>query len=85
MFLLGYIGFYDWLVFPDGSAAVSDYGLKPLYKVLQEYNENSTPEQTLVIINKALDITHPRGDLSSIFIQGGKNTLTKISSGGSLS
>ena len=85
MFLLGYIGFYDWLVLPDGTDAVSDYGLKPLYNVLKEYTDSSTPEQTLVIINKALDVTHQRGDLSSIFIQGGRSTLTKISSGGFLS
>jgi hypothetical protein len=64
---------------PDGSDAWSDYGLPALVKVICEYRENMSPEETIVIINKALDIAHPRGDLSSIFIVGGSKTLSAIS------
>lgn len=73
------IGYDDWAQLPDGSDAISDYGIEPLEEIISEYNENSTPEQTIVIINKSLDIVHCRGDLSSMFIKGGAKTLTAIS------
>lgn len=72
-------GFWDWLVLPDGSGAYSDYGIRPLEELIVQYTEDSTPEQTIVLINKILDITHQRGDLASAFIEGGKSSLTKIS------
>jgi hypothetical protein len=72
-------GFWEWLILPDGSGAYSDYGIRPLEEIISEYTENSTPEQTIVLINRLLDVTHQRGDLSSIFIEGGKSTLTRIS------
>lgn len=75
------IGFYDWAQMPDGTDAISDYGPKPILNILNEYNDDSTPEQTLVIVNKALDVYHQRGDLCSIFIQGGRETLNQISNG----
>lgn len=72
-------GFWDWLVLPDGSGAYSDYGISPLEELIVQYTEDSTPEQTIVLINKILDVTHQRGDLASAFIEGGKSTLTRIS------
>lgn len=77
--ILEFIGIYDWMAMPDGSDAWSDFGLKPLEKIISKYNENMAPEQTIVLINKALDCSHMRGDLSSIFIVGGSKTLTSIS------
>ena len=72
-------GIYDKCQLPDGSDGWSDYGLKPLYDVIWEYHpDTSTPEQTIVLINKALDVTHQRGDLPSAFIQGGSESLTRI-------
>ena len=73
------IGFYDWMSMPDGSDAWSDYGLPALEEVICKYKEGMTPEETIVIINKALDCAHPRGDLASIFIVGGSKALTQIS------
>ena len=73
------IGFYEWMSMPDGSDAFSDYGLEPLEKIISEYNEELPAEKVLVIVNKALDVYHQRGDLSSIFIQGGSTSLTRIS------
>ena len=75
------IGLYDWMTMPDGSDAWSDFGLQPIYKLLTQYNDDYTPEKTLVLINKILDVYHQRGDLSSIFIQGGKSSLSSISNG----
>lgn len=72
-------GFDEWNKLPDGSDAISDYGIKPLEKIISEYNNNSTPEETLIIINKCLDIMHMRGDLASMFITGGSKILSQIS------
>ena len=72
-------GFWDWAVLPDGSSAYSDYGIEPLYEICQEYDENKSPEEIIVLVNKALDITHCRGDLASAFIIGGAKTLSQIS------
>lgn len=79
--LLDDIGLYEWMVMPDGSDAVSDFGLEPICNILREYNDSKTPEEVLVLINRVLDIYHQRGDLSSIFIRGGSKTLSKISNG----
>lgn len=72
-------GLYNWMKMPDGSDAWSDYGLDPLYEIIKEYDEELPPEKVLVLVNRALDIGHCRGDLASIFIQGGSQVLTKIS------
>lgn len=71
-------GLYDWMTMPDGSDAWSDYGLEPLEKIFIEYNENLPPEKVLVLVNRALDVYHQRGDMASIFIQGGSKALSKI-------
>lgn len=76
--LLDMIGLYDWMQMPDGSDAWSDFGLKPLFEILSEYDDNKTPEETLVIINKALDVTHQHGDMPCIFIEGGSSSLSQI-------
>lgn len=76
---LNEIGLYDWMKMPDGSEAWSDYGLKPIFDLIKQYDDNKTPEETLVLINKILDVYHQRGDLSSIFITGGEKSLSQIS------
>lgn len=73
------LGFYDWSILPDGSDAWSDYGLDPLYKLIMELEEQTTPEQKIVVINKILDVYHQRGDLASAFIEGGTKSLSQIS------
>ena len=73
------LGFFDWTILPDGSDAYSDYGLKPLFKLLKELEENNAPEEKIVTINKILDVIHQRGDLASAFIEGGSSALYSIS------
>jgi len=73
------IGYYDWAQLPDGSDAISDYGIEPLERILEELTPSSTPEEKLLIINRCLDVVHWRGDLASLFIEGGKSTCSKIS------
>lgn len=70
-----------WMVLPDGSDAWSDYGLSPIEKLISEYNENLSPEQVLVLVNKILDVYHCRGDLASAFVQGGSKALSQVSNG----
>ena len=69
---------YEWMKMPDGSNAWSDYGLDPLEIIFAEYDEDLPPEKVLVLVNRALDVYHQRGDMASIFIQGGSSSLYKI-------
>jgi hypothetical protein len=78
MNFLDLIGFYDWMMMPDGSDAFSDFGIEPLERILSEYDEELPPEKVLVIVNKALDVYHQRGDMASIFVTGGSRALSKI-------
>ena len=69
---------YDSLKLPDGSAdAWSDTQSYADY--MNQFDEVSTPEEALVLINKVLDVYHQRSDLASLFITGGRDSLTKIS------
>ena len=79
--VLDEIGLYDWMKMPDGSDAWSDFGLSPIYSLLDKYDDNLPPEEILVLINKILDVYHQRGDLSSIFVNGGTYALSKVSNG----
>lgn len=81
MDFLDKVGLYDWMVMPDDTYGWSDFGIEPIAKIINEYNESLPPEKVIVLINKILDVTHMRGDLSSIFIEGGKRTLTNVSYG----
>ena len=72
-------GLYDWMQMPDGSDAWSDYGLDPLEIIFAEYDEDLPPEKVLVLVNRALDVYHQRGDMASIFVQGGSKALSNIS------
>lgn len=76
------LGFYDWAELPDGSDAWSDYGLRPIEELIQKLlTEDKTYEERLVTINRIMDVYHQRGDLSSMFIEGGSKTLSAISNG----
>ena len=72
-------GLYKWMQMPDGSDAWSDYGLDPLETIFAEYSEDLPPEKVLVLVNRTLDVYHQRGDMASIFIQGGSRALSAIS------
>ena len=80
MYMLQVNGIYDSLKLPDGSAdAWSDTQSYTDY--MYQVDEISTPEEALVLINKVLDVYHQRSDLASLFITGGRDSLTKISNG----
>ena len=69
----------DYLpTFSNGAWFLSDFGLKPLFKLGQKLITQTKPEDMIVTINKILDITHARSDLAEVFIEGGSATLNNI-------
>lgn len=78
-YLMEKCGLYDFLKLPDGTDAISDFGLAPLFELLDQYHDEMTPEEAIILLNKLLDVYHQRGDLSSAFIEGGSKTLSQIS------
>lgn len=78
--VLDEMGFYDWAKLPDGSDGWSDYGLAPLYKIIEEFSENMSPGDILMLIDRALDVGHCRGNLASAFIEGGSKSCDNITS-----
>lgn len=65
--------------FSNGHDLISDYGLEPLRKIIHEIIKTTNPNELIVLINKALDISHQRSDLSELFIEGGEASLNRIS------
>lgn len=68
----------EYPTFKNGQFLVSDYGLPILMKLANELISKNEPEEIIVLINKILDVTHPRSDLADLFIEGGSETLDKI-------
>jgi hypothetical protein len=71
-------GLLDSLVAPDGSDAWSDYALNPLGKLIEKLISEKDWNKKLVLINGILDVVHARGDISSMFLKGGNNALSRI-------
>lgn len=65
--------------FSNGHDLISDYGLEPLGKIVAKLLQTTDVNEILVLINRALDISHQRSDLSELFIEGGQKTLNQIS------
>lgn len=64
----------------NGAYMLSDYGLPKLESILLKIMSEKTPEQKLCLIDQFLNVVHQRSDLAAFFIEGGSNTLTKLSS-----
>lgn len=65
--------------FESGHAVMSDFGLRPLQELANELMSQDEPNEMLQTIYKMLEITHPRGDLAELFIEGGSDSLAQIS------
>jgi hypothetical protein len=65
--------------FSNGHDLISDFGLEPLLKIVYKLLETDDVNEIIVLVNKALDISHQRSDLSELFIEGGQSALNKIS------
>lgn len=78
---MGYDNILDNMLpqFSNGHDLISDYGLEPLGVIIRELIETTDPNKIIILINKALDVSHQRSDLSEIFIEGGEASLNRIS------
>lgn len=65
--------------FSNGQPVVTDYGLKPLLRLVEELHVKTKPEEIIVTLNKIMDVAHQRSDLAELFIEGGSNALSDIS------
>ena len=57
----------------------SDYAPETMFKILLELTPNSTAEEKFMIIDRIMNVTHPRGSLANLFIEGGEHALDEIS------
>lgn len=73
------MGFFRWARYPDGKFAYSDRGLDTLKSILDEETPDMPAEDKLLLINRCLNVVHPRNDLSLAFIEGGSETCSEIS------
>ena len=55
--------------------AISDYAVKPLNKLLVELLSCGSPEERLPVISRILCVAHMRGDIASLFVRGGSESL----------
>lgn len=72
-------GFDVWETLPDGTDAISDYGIRPVSKILDSLPDEPDASEMIVALNRCLDVVHQRGDLASAFIEGGSGSLSSIS------
>lgn len=66
-------------MFSNGQELISDFAIAPLENLLVKIWSTENINDILVIINMILDITHYRGDLAEVFIEGGKESCYEIS------
>jgi hypothetical protein len=72
------IDFYqDYLDTPHGTP-ISDYGLKPLWNLAHELMTTQDPTETLVLLDRMLNVIHCRGDIASLFVDGGSDSLNEL-------
>jgi hypothetical protein len=70
--------FGDWI--HDGRQwRISDYGLKPLHKLLVQLRKEFDPSKKLPILDKMLNVVHARSDIASWFVEGGSTALSQLS------
>lgn len=72
--------FVDWAIHTEtGGWRISDYGIGPLFKLAALLTETHDPMQKLAVVDRMLNVVHPRSDLASWFVEGGWRTLTELS------
>lgn len=62
----------------NGGWRISDYGADKLTEAAHDLYQAKTPEEKLQIIDRILNVVHARSDLSSWFVEGGKDTLNNL-------
>lgn len=73
--------FVDWAIDTEtGGWRISDYGIRPLFKLAALLLETHDAMEKIVVIDRMLNVTHPRSDLASWFVEGGSRTLDVLAS-----
>ncbi len=72
--------FYDYIYIPEERQyRISDYAFKKLHESVIEYFCADTAEKKLVALDHLINVIHQRTDLAKSFIEGGRETLSKLS------
>lgn len=66
----------------DTMEFLSNYGLKPLERLVPQIADEEDPVKRLHALDRAFNICHQRSDLSAFFIEGGQSTLQAIADQG---
>ena len=69
----------EFAMFSNGQWMLSDYGIKPLNKYLFNAMAEDCYEKKIVWLDAMLNVIHMRSDLAELFVEGGSNTLSKLS------
>jgi hypothetical protein len=70
--------FATWMIESDDGWRISDYGLDPLIDAVALAFEAKTAAERLKYLDRALHVTHCRGDLSRLFVEGGRQTVVEL-------
>jgi hypothetical protein len=70
----------DYILAPDGSWRISDYGMKKLNTYIDECLSTDDYTQKFIALDKFLNVCHQRSDLAEMFIEGGTRTLNALAS-----
>lgn len=62
-----------------GNICISDYALDPLIKDCAQLSQADTPEEKIVILDRMINRIHMRGDIASLFVEGGVPSLDELS------
>lgn len=72
--------FADHIIDPaSGNWRISDSATDKLLTLAAKLLDTPSPEEQLVVIDRMLQITHPRSDLAALFVEGGSYTLSELS------
>jgi hypothetical protein len=71
--------FYWNFLNTEYGSPISDYALKPLWDLAFKLIKTTNHEEMLLLIDRMLNICHMRGDLASLFVEGGSAALSELS------
>jgi len=74
----------EYLVDENGQYRLSDYGLEPLVDLAIKLTDTTESKETIMLIDRVLNVVHQRSDLASMFIQGGRMALDELQGEGVL-
>jgi hypothetical protein len=71
--------FGDFITENHGQLRISDYGLPKLERLIFELRKVHDASKKLPILDKMLNVVHQRSDIAAWFIEGGTDSLNKLS------